>query len=370
MALNLKTQKNKQKLAVVLMNLGGPDSLTAVKPFLYHLFSDPAIIPPFFSPKSSFRFLNIPLKSSLAWLISTLRSTKAKKIYEKIGGKSPLLDNTQLQARALEIELGERFPKWNVQIFIAMRYWHPFTAETFQIVKEFNPDKIILLPLYPQFSQTTSGSSLQEWYFQSNKQFDTITKEIPCYYDQSGFIEAMVELISHQLNNLSSPSKIRLLFSAHGLPQRNIDQGDPYQWQVEKSVFSVIAKLKEIHKDLFPFLLDYSICYQSKVGTLKWIGPSLDDEIQRAAKDQRGIIVIPISFVSEHSETLVELDMDYQKRAQDLHVPFYFRVPTVMDHEKFIKGLAILVENVLQDEASLNSRCPNDFSQCRCLRLV
>lgn len=330
------------RLAVVLMNLGGPDSLEAVQPFLQNLFSDPAIIG-----------LPNPFRALLAKFISSRRAEKAKGIYEKLGGKSPLLENTEVQARALEIVLKDRVPDLNVKVFIAMRYWYPLTADCIQAVQAWRADQVVLLPLYPQFSTTTTASSIKAWQDGfGNKVFVQ-----GCYFNQSGFIKAYQELIQFELEKIPHDVPVRVLFSAHGIPQKLVDQGDPYQWQVEQTVAAVTANQS----------YDYVICYQSRVGPLKWLGPNIEDEIVRAGQDNVGVIVVPISFVSEHSETLVELDIDYRNRAQELKLPYYGRVSTVADHPDFIAGLADLVEARLASQSSCNqSLCPAVFTKCGC----
>ena len=330
------------RLAVVLMNLGGPDSLEAVQPFLQNLFSDPAIID-----------LPNPFRALLAKFISSRRAEKAKGIYEKLGGKSPLLENTEVQARALEIVLNDRVPDLNIKVFIAMRYWHPLTPDCIQAVQAWRADQVVLLPLYPQFSTTTTASSIKAWQDGfGNKVFVQ-----GCYFNQSGFIKAYQELIQVELEKIPHGVPVRVLFSAHGIPQKLVDQGDPYQWQVEQTVAAVVAKQT----------YDHTICYQSRVGPLKWLGPNIEDEIVRAHHEGVGVIVVPISFVSEHSETLVELDIDYRNRAQELKLPYYGRVPTVADHPDFIAGLADLVEARLAAQSSCTqSLCPAMFTKCGC----
>ena len=307
------------KTAVVLFNLGGPDSLDAVQPFLFNLFFDRAII-------------NLPLipRWLLAKRISGKRAPIAREIYEKLGGSSPLLEQTEAQAEALENAMGEEY-----RTFIAMRYWHPMTEQAVQEVKDWQPDQIVLLPLYPHFSAATTGSSLDLWNKMAKKaKLKIPTKTICCYPDDSGFIDAYSDLIAFHMTKLSSP---RILFSAHGLPQSLIDQGDPYQKQIEQSVDLIVQQLA-----LAP--QDWALCYQSRVGKQKWIGPPIDEELQRAADDKRSVLVVPISFVSEHSETLVELDMEYAHVAETMGVPAYGRVPTVQCHSKFIQGLIRLIE--------------------------
>lgn len=340
-----------ERIAIVLFNLGGPDSPEAVQPFLFNLFFDPAIIR-----------LPMPLRWLLARFISKRRAPVAQKIYEHLGGKSPILALTEKQADAVEnslVELGE------VKCFIAMRYWHPMTLQAAEQVKSFNPDKIILLPLYPQYSSTTSGSSLKEWD-RAAKFVDlkADTYAICCYPSEPGWIKAQAKLITKKFEDVKNPNKIRLLFSAHGLPKKIVDRGDPYQFQIEKTVNAVVQELDDP-------AIDWAVCYQSKVGRMEWIGPSLDTEIQRAADDKVGLIVIPIAFVSEHSETLVELDIEYAKIAKELDISEYHRVPAVGTEPLFIQGLADTVRTALRRQKSLSScertgerLCPSDHVYC------
>jgi len=319
----------KTKVAVVLLNLGGTDSLSAVRPFLFNLFYDPAIL----------RIPN-PFRYILAQIISRSRNKKAQGIYRQMGGSSPLLPNTQRQARALKESLAKVLP--GVEIFISMRCWHPFTEEAVQAVKNFQPDKVILLPLYPQFSTTTTQSSFQEWERQSKKLgLNHETVMINDYHDDADFIAAHVELLlpaikqAYEFCNQNNTNSPRILFSAHSLPQKVIDDGDPYERQTIKSVDLIVAKVQGILNQK----LDVVLCYQSKVGPIKWLSPTTEDEIIRAGKDGVPVIVVPISFVSDHSETLVELDDEYRQLADESGVPFYNRVPVLDCNQSFIKCL-------------------------------
>jgi ferrochelatase len=311
------------RTAVVLFNLGGPDSLEAVKPFLRNLFSDPAIIT-----------LPTLVRLPLASFIASRRAPKARKIYEKIGGASPILGQTEMQAQALEDVLSKSDGTW--RCFVCMRYWHPMTEEVVQQVRAFSPDRIVLLPLYPQFSTTTTGSSFAAWD-SAVARLGVKTKRIKSYAIEPGFIEASVELLKQGLAEAGG-QPVRVLFSAHGLPEKIIKAGDPYQTEVEQTAQAIMAQLGGI---------DWSVCYQSRVGPLKWIGPSTESEIARAAADRKAIVLYPLSFVSEHSETLVELDIDYKRLAAEAGVPIYIRVPTVGTHPKFIEGLGRLVRDAL-----------------------
>ena len=310
-----------QKTAVILFNLGGPDSLQAVQPFLFNLFSDPAILR-----------LPQPFRWLLAKLISSRRAPVAAEIYAKMGGRSPILPQTEAQARALETVLGEGF-----RVFIAMRYWHPFSDETARAVKDWNADRVVLLPLYPQFSTTTTASSFRDWRRAAAAAGLTApTSEITNYETEPGFIAAQTALLHERLAEAEAQGEVRILFSAHGLPKKIVDAGDPYQQQVEASVAALRRLLNRPD-------LETRICYQSRVGPLEWIGPATDAEITRAALEKRAIVVVPIAFVSEHSETLVELDLEYAELAQHNGAAAYIRIPTVGVQPGFIAGLAGLV---------------------------
>ena len=342
-------QKTKEKIAVILFNLGGPDSLDAVEPFLQNLFFDKAII----------RLPKIP-RYFLAKLISRKRAAYAKNIYQKIGGSSPLVKNTKVQATALDKILNKQKKK-EYKSFIAMRYWHPFSDETVAEVKKFQPDRIILLPLYPQFSSTTTASSLQDW---QRHKLDIPTQIICCYPRQGGWILALMDEIKEKLaEEKFKKKKPRLLFSAHGLPQKIVEAGDPYQWQVEETAAQLLLNLDP------KSYADHSICYQSRVGRLKWLGPSLEEEIVRAGRDKKPVLVVSISFVSEHSETLYELDQQMRDYAREKAVLVYDRTKAVAINSNFIKGLAEMVEKTGKDGHTLCSSegkriCPNNFTDC------
>jgi len=336
------------KLAVVLFNLGGPDTPEAVEPFLRNLFSDPAIIT-----------LPTVFRLPLARFVAARRAPIAREIYAKIGGRSPILEETEAQARALETALAREGA--DARAFIAMRCWKPFSDETAQAVAAWKPDRIALLPLYPQYSTTTTASSLKDWHRAAVRAgLAAPDVKVCCYPDEPGFVAAEAALIREALEKRRPEWNYRLLLSAHGLPKRTVARGDPYQQQVEKSAAAVIAALG-VDK------LDWAVCYQSRVGPLEWIGPATDAEIRRAGQEGKALIVAPIAFVSEHSETLVELDIEYAKLAKDNGVPDYIRVPTVSTRGEFIDGLA---RQVLQAVArnSVQGRdrriCPAGFRAC------
>jgi len=335
--------KDNEKLAVVLFNLGGPLREKDIRPFLFNFFMDKHIIK---LPKI--------LRYLLASYISIKRSKYiANKAYRFLGYKSPLLENTIAQAKALEFILKEKYKK--TKIFISMRYWHPLVDETIKEVIKYSPDKIILLPLYPQFSTTTSLSSLESWYETAIKYSLKIpTKDICCYIKNEGFISASIENIKEEIDK--APKNFRLIFSAHGLPKNIIEDGDPYQYLCEETV-------KNIIKDLKIDNLDYSIAYQSKVGKLEWITPSLNEEMHRAGKDKKAVIIYPLSFVSEHVETLVELDIEYRDMAHKINIPYFARVQTVGTNSKFIKGLENIVLSLLEDK-ECDKLCTDNFKKC------
>ena len=337
------------KKAVILFNLGGPDKLESVEPFLFNLFNDPAII----SIPFIFRF-------PLAKFISKRRAPVAKNIYKEIGNKSPILELTRDQAKSLENNLSS---KGDYKCFVVMRCWHPRADEVIKKVKDYNPEEIILLPLYPQYSASTSGSSIKEWNELCKKENYLVkTKTICCYPTENNFIKSHISLIKKTIENLEN-NTFKLIFSAHGLPENKIKKGDPYQWQVEQTVKVIMSKL--INENL-----DYIISYQSRVGPLKWIGPSTDEIIVKYSREKKGIIIVPVAFVSEHSETLVELDIEYKKLAEKNGCSFYKRVPALGIEENFIKGLA---ELVLQKETKGNFvssiMCSDKYVKCPCLGL-
>ncbi|MBI3514256.1 MAG: ferrochelatase [Proteobacteria bacterium] len=318
-----------ERVAVVLFNLGGPDSVDAVQPFLANLFSDPAIIR-----------LPWPLRPLLAQIIARRRAPLARQIYARLGGGSPLLPNTEAQAAALTEALVDLA---TLRVFIAMRYWRPRAAETAAAVAAFAPDRVVLLPLYPQFSTTTTASSWQEWHRAARAAGITAaTHGVCCYPETAGFVQALAARIKPALREAEAAGVVppRLLLSAHGLPKRIVAAGDPYQWQVERTAAAAVAALG------MPGV-DWVVCYQSRVGPLEWIGPSTDAEIRRAGADRVPVVICPIAFVSEHSETLVEIDVEYRHLAEQSGVPRFVRVATVGTDPAFIASLATLVRRAV-----------------------
>jgi ferrochelatase len=317
---------SKRRIAVVLFNLGGPDSLKAVRPFLFNLFADPAIIR-----------LPTPARLALATLISTTRARSAAANYQIMGGASPLLPETRAQAEALESALASSLPDSEVRCFIAMRYWKPMSGETARQVAAFGPDEVVLLPLYPQYSTTTTASSVKAW----REAYKGPGRErmVCCYPTDPGFIAAHVDRIRAALEAAPAGVDWRLLFSAHGLPQQVVDDGDPYQKQIEAGAAAIAEELGRQTGQV----IDWRVCYQSKVGRLKWLEPSTPQAIEEAAGEGLGVIVCPIAFVSDHVETLVELDHEYAELAGKIGCPGYVRVGALGTEPKFIAALAAAV---------------------------
>lgn len=333
-----------RKIAVVLFNLGGPDSIAAIQPFLFNLFNDPAII----------RAPGL-IRLGLAHLISRLRAPKVAPNYQLMGGRSPLVPETEKQADALISALQARWSGREVEVkaFLAMRYWRPMTQDAVAAVRAWGADAVVLAPLYPQFSTTTTGSSLAAWQAAGGAP----ARLVCCYPSASGFVQAHADAVRETWEAAGRPLPARVLFSAHGLPQRVIDEGDPYQAQVEETVAAVSAQLPEG--------LEVRVCYQSRVGPLKWIGPSTEEALEAAAQDQTGVIVSPIAFVSEHIETLVELDDEYRERAEELGVPFYLRAPALGVRPGYIDALAALIEQAAFGEADVvSARAAGPCADC------
>lgn len=337
-----------RRVAIVLFNLGGPDSPAAIKPFLLNLFRDKAILRvPFF------------VRPFLARIIARSRLKPATENYAILGGRSPLLELTQAQAQALEAAL----PDLEAKCFIAMRYWHPMSLEAARAVKAWGPDEIVLLPLYPQWSTTTTGSSLTAWReAAASAGLVAPTTTLCCYPTHPGFAAATAALVRtgwEQARAALDPAvPLRVLFSAHGLPEAIVQAGDPYQWQVEQTVQAVLAAWGAPG-------IDSAICYQSRATPQKWIDPSTEAEIERAAHERVALLVVPIAFVSEHSETLVELDVEYRQLADRLGVPGYFRVPTQNSDPGFIAALADLVRHARAAGPGLCSHVGGRFCDAR-----
>lgn len=312
-----------EKTAVVLFNLGGPDSLEAVQPFLENLFNDPDIF-------------KLPFQKSLARFISTKRAPKVEKEYELIGGKSPLGFWTEKQRSMLEERIRSTNPA--VDVFVAMRYWKPLTEETLQKVESGNYKKIILLPLYPHFSKSTTGSSYNEWKRYCKKDIPTVL--IRSYQANELYIKALNDKINEGLRLF--PEQIRndvqLVFSAHGTPISYQKKGDPYSFQIQQTIYEIMKLRGKAN--------DHSICYQSKVGPMKWLEPSTSSMIEELSKKgKKHLLIIPISFVSDHVETLFELNIEYRHVADNFKIENYIVMPGLNDSPLFIEALYNLAIN-------------------------
>jgi ferrochelatase len=342
------------RVAVILFNLGGPSSLEAVEPFLFNLFNDSAIIQ-----------VPQPIRWALAKWISRRRAPVAREIYAKMGGSSPILGQTYNQSSALKTALANN-DGVHFETFVAMRYTAPRASDVVLQVRRFRPNRIVLLPLYPQFSTTTSRSSLREWHHLA-REIKAPVSTICCYPQDEGFVSAQAALIAESINTLAPNVRFRLLFSAHGLPERVVAAGDPYQAHVELTAKALVAKLARPQ-------LDWRVCYQSRVGSLKWIEPATDDEIKRAGAEGLAVVIAPIAFVSEHSETLVELDIEYAKLAAESGVMNYVRAASVGTHPSFIEGLAKLVREAAGRDGTKPGGgtrvCPAKCGQCALERKI
>ncbi len=316
------------RIGVLLLNLGGPDKIEDVRPFLYNLFSDPEII----------RLPVKALQKPLAWLISTLRASKSQENYLEIGGGSPLREITEAQAKALETKL--KLMGQDAKIYIGMRYWHPFTEEAIAQIKNDGINKVVILPLYPQFSISTSGSSFRvlEEKWSSDQALQGIKYTlIPSWYNHSGYLQSMADLIAQELDKFPNPEQVHVFFSAHGVPVSYVEEaGDPYQQEIEACTRLIMQTLGRPNQ--------YTLAYQSKVGPVEWLQPYTDDALKElGAEGIEDLVVVPISFVSEHIETLQEIDIEYREVAEEAGIKNFQRVPALNTYPGFIDSLADLV---------------------------
>lgn len=316
------------RVGVLLLNLGGPDQLEDVRPFLFNLFADPEII------RLPFPWLQRPL----AWLISSLRAKKSQENYRQIGGGSPLRRITEEQAQALQAKLQQKGE--DASVYIGMRYWHPFTEEAIARLKRDHLDRLVILPLYPQFSISTSGSSfrLLEELWKEDPTLQRIDYTvIPSWYERSGYLRAMADLIAQELDQFPDPSQVHIFFSAHGVPVSYVEEaGDPYQREIEECTRLIMQTLNRANP--------YTLAYQSRVGPVEWLQPYTDDALKALAEQGvKNLVVVPISFVSEHIETLQEIDMEYRELAEEAGIENFHRVPALNTHPIFIEDLADMV---------------------------
>jgi len=316
-----------RRIGVVLFQLGGPDTLEAIEPFLFNLFCDPDII--------DFPFARIGRKP-LAKLISSTRARKVQHHYATIGGGSPIRRFTEQQARALQLKLTES--GLDAHCFVAMRYWHPFTAQAIEQLRDARCDEVVLLPLYPHYSSTTTGSSLNEWrrLFQD----DIAVHCIETFYRHELYLQALVEKIDEALARFSDPDRPEIVFSAHSVPVAVIQKGDPYQRQIEETVELLLQR--------GGWTNGYRLCYQSKVGASKWLQPSLHTALRELAMGKnREVCIVPVSFVSDHVETLGEIDHEARAEAAKLGIKRFEMTSGLNDSPTFIAALADLVGNAI-----------------------
>ena len=332
------------RVGVLLMNLGGPERIQDVGPFLYNLFSDSEIIR-----------LPLPVfQKPLAWIISTLRSRKSQKAYLSIGGGSPLRRITEQQARELQSQLRQR--GIDATSYVAMRYWHPFTESAVADLKADGVNQVVVLPLYPHFSISTSGSSFRE--LRRLRETDPEFKKLPIrcirsWFDQPGYIQAMSELIHKEINLCDEPESANIFFSAHGVPKSYVEEaGDPYQKEIEECSLLIMDKIESLTGYRNP----HTLSYQSRVGPEEWLKPYTEDVLTDLGKSgTKDLVVVPISFVSEHIETLQEMDIEYRDLAEKSGIFNFRRVRALDTYPAFIEGLADLVISCLEGpEVSLS----------------
>ena len=319
--------RTNRRVGIVLFQLGGPDTLEAIEPFLYNLFCDPDII--------DFPFARIGRKP-LAKLISTTRARKVQHHYATIGGCSPIRRHTERQAEALERELQEE--GIDAHCFVAMRYWHPFTSEAIERVRRAGCDELVLLPMYPQYSSTTTGSSLNEW----SRLFcdDIPVHRVESFYRNTAYLDAVAEKVDQALGRFSDSRHPEILFSAHSVPLAIVEKGDPYQRQIEETVRLVMQRggWSNAHR----------LCYQSKVGASRWLQPSLHTSLrQLTAEKKREVCIVPIAFVSDHVETLGEIDHEARHFAEQLGFTRFEMSAGLNDSPKFINALSQIVQEAL-----------------------
>ena len=323
------------RVGVLLLNLGGPEKLEDVRPFLFNLFADPEII------RIPFPFLQKPL----AWFISSRRAKTSQENYQQIGGGSPLRRITEEQGEALKSALAEKGQ--DSEVYIGMRYWHPFTEEAVDKIKQDGIKKLVVLPLYPQYSISTSGSSfrqLEQMWDEDNKLQDIDYTLIPSWYARPGYVNSMANLIRDELDKLEEPDKAHVFFSAHGVPVSYVEEfGDPYQREIEHCTDLIMQALGRPN--------EHTLAYQSRVGPIEWLQPYTEDAIEElGAKGTEHLVVVPISFVSEHIETLQEIDIEYRELAEEAGIHNFHRVPALNTYDGFINDLADMVDEATSEK--------------------
>ncbi|KAE8100000.1 hypothetical protein FH972_017939 [Carpinus fangiana] len=334
-----------EKVGVLLLNLGGPETLDDVQPFLFNLFADPDII----RLPRLFKFLQRPL----AKLISVFRAPKSKEGYAAIGGGSPLRKITDEQANALKIALEAK--NTPVNVYVGMRYWYPFTEEAIEQIKRDRITKLVVLPLYPQFSISTTGSSIR--VLESVFREDAYLSELPVsiiksWYQRQGYVKSMADLIEKELKSFSKPEEVMIFFSAHGVPVSYIeDAGDPYKDQMEECIYLIMQELKARGTNN-----EHTLCYQSRVGPVQWLKPYTDEGlVELGQKGVKSLLAVPVSFVSEHIETLEEIDMEYKHLALESGIENWGRVPALGCTSSFITDLAEAVIEALPSATAMST---------------
>jgi ferrochelatase len=326
-----------RRIGVVLFQLGGPDTLEAIEPFLFNLFCDPDII--------DFPFARIGRKP-LAKLISSTRARKVQHHYATIGGGSPIRRFTEQQARALQIKLAES--GLDARCFVAMRYWHPFTSQAIEQLRDAECDEVVLLPLYPQYSSSTTGSSINEWRRLFRE--DIPVHRVGTFYRHELYLQALIEKVDEALARFADPARPEIVFSAHSVPLALIQKGDPYQQQIEETV--------ELLMQRGGWTNGYRLCYQSKVGASKWLQPSLHKALREIATENgREVCVVPISFVSDHVETLGEIDHEARAEAAKLGIKRFEMMSGLNDSPTFIAALADLVGTAVGIDLGTEHKC-------------
>ena len=328
------------RVGVLLLNLGGPEKQEDVQPFLFNLFSDPEII----------RIPFPALQKPLAWFISSRRAKTSQANYAEIGGGSPLRRITEEQGTALKQKLEERGEE--AEVYVGMRYWHPFTEEAIAQIKKDDVEKLVVLPLYPQYSVSTTGSSfrLLEQIWKDDAQLSPIDYTlIPSWYSRPGYVRAMAGLIRAELEKVPNRENAHIFFSAHGVPASYVEEfGDPYQKEIEHCTDLIMQELSVSN--------DFTLAYQSRVGPIEWLQPYTEDAIEELAeKGVKDLVVVPISFVSEHIETLQEIDIEYRELAEEAGINGFYRVPALDTDETFITDLADMVDEALDTKPVLFS---------------
>ncbi|GAB2291002.1 hypothetical protein Dimus_025257 [Dionaea muscipula] len=334
-----------ERIGVLLLNLGGPETLGDVQPFLYNLFADPDII----RLPRPFQFLQQPL----AQLISLLRAPKSKEAYASIGGGSPLRKMTDEQALALKTALCAK--RKHVNVYVGMRYWHPFTEDAVHQIKRDGITKLVVLPLYPQYSISTTGSSLRvlQNMFREDDYLSTLPVAIiQSWYQRQGYVKSMANLIEKELQSFSRPNEVLIFFSAHGVPVSYVEEaGDPYRDQMEDCIFLIMKELKDRGVEN-----DHTLAYQSRVGPVQWLKPYTDEVlVELGQKGIKSLLAVPVSFVSEHIETLEEIDMEYKELALESGIENWGRVPALNCTATFIEDLAAAVIEALPLATAMSS---------------